>query len=153
MRFLPVLFLAALAQPATALTCAPPSVASSFAIAQDSPLTYVLAAGRLTPLGGTATPVPRDPPLRVHEVRLARLDGHLASRSGFDRPVSLEIAVELICAGPWCADLPEGELLLFLERHGDDYVLLEGPCPRFALTSTPETRAEALACLTGTCPD
>ncbi|TFL18384.1 hypothetical protein [Jannaschia formosa] len=145
---LAALMAATLAQPAAALSCLQPSVASSFGHAQESPLTYVLATGRMTPLPGTARPVPRES-LQVSSVQRARLDGHLASLSGFDRPISVPVQVETYCAGPWCGGVPEGEVLLFLEKRGDTYVLLEGPCPQFALTATPEALDEALACLRG----
>jgi len=147
-RILAAMIAISLAQPVAALSCLRPTVASGFGHAQDSSLTYVLATGRLTPLPGEAIPVPRDIP-EVTQARPARLDGHVASPGGFDHPVSLPIRVETYCVGPWCGTLPEGKMLFFLEKRGDAHVLLEGPCPRFALSATPEALTQAMDCLTG----
>lgn len=138
-----------LASPAAALSCLRPTVPSSFALAQQSPLTYVMAVGRLTPVPGHAEPVRRDPPMAIEETVRAEFQGRLATLSGFDRPVTLPVSVELVCAGPWCASVPRDEVLLFLEKRGDAYTLLEGPCPRFALAASPEAEAAALSCLRG----
>ncbi|UWQ18210.1 hypothetical protein [Jannaschia sp. M317] len=138
------------AGPALALSCLAPTVQRSFAVAQDSPATYVLAVGMLTPLPGEAAPPdPTDPNQRQGHVLRTRFEGVLASGTGFNVYRLFDVAVEVGCLGPWCGGLPRGETLLFLERRADGHVLTAGPCGQFAFAATPEVKTQALACLQG----
>ena len=67
------------------------------------------------------------------------------------RPAAFDITVEVGCAGPWCGAVPQGDedLLFFVERRADANVVVEGPCPRWVLTATPDVVEGALSCLRG----
>lgn len=142
---------AALASPASALSCLRPSVAATFAQADAAEKEYVLAVGRISVLPEEAIPTPGgDPNERQGYTVRARFDGELASPTGFDEAASFPLTVEVECAGPWCGGVPLAErMLVFVERRADENVLVEGPCPFWALQATPEVVAQAEACLRG----
>ena len=145
--------LAALAQPAAALSCLAPSVATSFAAADASEAEYVMAVGRLALLPGQTIPEqPDDPNAREGYSVQARFEGRTATTEGFTQDVTGDVTVEVGCTGAWCGGVPLDRVLVFLERRGDDLVLTEGPCPQFALDATPAREAEAIACATTGCP-
>ncbi|MGB3555192.1 MAG: hypothetical protein WBA25_11195 [Jannaschia sp.] len=147
---LAALLATALAGPAAALSCLAPSVEGSFRAADESDAQYAMAVGTLTPLPGEAIPAPSpDPNQREGYVLQTRFEGNLATLDGFDRPATFDVAVEVECAGAWCGGVPVGAKLLFLERREDGNVLVEGPCPRFALAATPENMSGAVACVRG----
>lgn len=148
--------LAALADPAQALSCLRPTVQASFAAADAAEADYVLAVGRLALFPGVRLP----PPVEEGEAPVpyalrAVFEGHLATLDGFTDPARFDLMVEVDCEGPWCGAVPLGDedLLLFVERRpvGGEVanVLVEGPCPRWALTATPEVVEGAVACLRG----
>ena len=141
----------ALAQPASALSCLRPSVEASFAEASASEASYVLALGRVTLRPGEAIPGTGDDPNdRQGYAVQARFDGMLASPTGFDEAASFPLTVRVDCAGPWCGGVPQAErLLLFVERRDGENLLVEGPCPFWALDASPEVVARAEACIRG----
>ena len=146
-----LLLAAGLAQPASALSCLRPSVPQTFAVASASEASYVLAVGRIALMPGEAIPSTGDDPnAREGYTVRARLDGHLASPTGFDAPASFPLDVQVDCAGAWCGGVPLAErMLVFVERREDANVLVEGPCPFWAFKASPEVVAEAEACLRG----
>lgn len=148
---LAALLAATIAQPASALSCLRPSVQASFAQASAAEAQYVLAVGRVSLLPGETIPTTGDDPndRQGYTVR-ARFDGHLASATGFDENASFPLSVQVDCAGAWCGGVPVAErLLLFVERREGQNVLVEGPCPFWALQASPEVVAQAEACLRG----
>ena len=140
----------ALAGQANALSCLRPSVQSSFRTADASEAAYVLAIGRVQPLPGEEIAPADDTPndRKGYSVR-TRFDGRIADAAGFETEASFPLTVEVECAGPWCGGVPLDRNILFVERRGEEIVLVEGPCPLFALDATPEAEAAALSCLRG----
>ena len=148
---LAALLATALAGPADALSCLRPSVAQTFTEASAAEAQYVLAVGRVSLMPGETIPSTGDDPndRRGYAVE-ARFDGVLASPTGFDDDAAFPLTVEVECAGAWCGAVPLAErVLAFVERRGDRNVLVEGPCPFWALRATPEVVAQAEACLRG----
>ncbi|WP_299838597.1 hypothetical protein [uncultured Jannaschia sp.] len=140
----------ALAGQASALSCLRPSVQSSFQAADTSEADYVLAIGRVQPLPGEEiAPADDTPNDRKGYSARTRFDGEIAGADGFDTTVSFPLTVEVECAGHWCGGVPLDRNIMFVERRGEENVLIEGPCPRFALDATPEAEADVLACLRG----
>lgn len=141
----------ALAGQASALSCLRASVPQTFAEAASAQAQYVLAVGRISLLPGQAIPSTGDDPnARQGYAVEARFDGKLASPTGFDADASFPLTVEVHCAGAWCGGVPVAErMLIFVERRDGTNVLVEGPCRFWALGATPETVAQAEACLRG----
>lgn len=140
-----------LAHPAAALSCLRPSVQATFAAASEAEAQYVLAVGRITLLPGETIPsTGEDPNARKGYTVRAQLVGELASATGFDEPASFPLDVQVDCAGAWCGGVPVVErMLVFVERRDGRNLLVEGPCPLWALRATPEVVAQAEACLRG----
>lgn len=134
---------------AVALSCAAPTVEASFAAADAADAQYALAVGKITLLPGWGIPErdANDPEPKGYIVK-ARFDGNLASTTGFDSQAAFPLTVEVICVTNVCGAVPQEEVLVFVERREGENVLVEGPCPRFALPATPEIQAEAIACVT-----
>lgn len=145
-----VLLSTALAGQAQALSCLRPSVQSSFAQASEAEAQYMLAVGRLQLLPDEKIPAVGDDPndRKGYSVQ-TRFDGRLAAADGFTEEASFPLTVEVGCAGAWCGGVPLDRMLIFVERREGANVLVEGPCPQFALTATPEVVEGALACLRG----
>ncbi|MCK0168657.1 hypothetical protein MWU52_13945 [Jannaschia sp. S6380] len=148
---LAVLLSTALASPAAALSCLRPSVQASYQAADAAEAQYVLSVGRLQLLPGETIPdtTGTDPNDRQGYTVRTRFDGKLADAGGFGTDAAFPVTVEVECAGAWCGGVPLDRVLLFLERRGEENVLVQGPCPRFALSATPEVVAGAAACLKG----
>ncbi|WP_299817894.1 hypothetical protein [uncultured Jannaschia sp.] len=139
-----------IAAPASALSCLRPSVQASFQAAEASDADYVLVIGRIQPLPGEEiAPADDTPNDREGYAVRARFEGEVAGADGFGTQASFPLMVEVECAGPWCGGVPLDRNILFVERRGDENVLVEGPCPRFALDATPEAEAAVLSCLRG----
>jgi len=135
---------------AEALSCLRPSVESSFTTAQASSHEYVMAVGSVILAPGQQVPDAVGENVRSDVTLDARFTGDLASAGGFVTPADMPLALDLTCAGPWCATPPAGEVLAFIQRDADGgHRLTLGPCPQFALGVQDDTRARALACLRG----
>ncbi|MEL6585190.1 MAG: hypothetical protein AAFY65_09935 [Pseudomonadota bacterium] len=142
-------FVAGIGQ-AQALSCLAPSVQTSFTAASDAEESYVMAVGRLTPLPGETPPEqPADPNDRKGYTLQTQFDGNLATLDGFTDASRFFVTVEVVCAGPWCGAVPSDEMLFFIERRGDQNVLVEGPCPQYALPATEQVVDGAMSCVTG----
>ncbi|WP_281826448.1 hypothetical protein [Jannaschia rubra] len=140
----------AMAGQANALSCLRPSVQRSFATASESDAQYVLAVGRIRLLPGEKVPsTGSDPNARQGYSVKARFDGKLAAADGFTEDAAFPLTVQVECAGAWCGGVPLDRVLAFIERRGEENVLVESPCPAFALSARPETIAAAEACLSG----
>ena len=140
----------ALAGQAQALSCMAPSFASSFKTANEADASYVLVLGQLEPLPGETIPEDQGvgPNDREGYSVQVRFEGKMATPTGFDHDVSFPLTVEVTCAGPWCGGVPRDRIIAFVERRGEENILVEGPCPRFALSANPERVAAAESCVT-----
>lgn len=122
---------AGLSGPVHALSCLRPDVVTAYEAAEARAEGFVAALGRFT----DARP-PADRPGEGEPYSFpARFTGHLATRGGFDRPVDLEVTVEIACIVAWCGPEPsEDEVLVFL-RLGEDggHVFESQPCETFLI--------------------
>lgn len=133
--------------PALALSCLRPTVADSYAAADASDAAYLLVLGRIDLLPGQ-TPRSFDGRRGGEDYTLqAYLTGTQGGTDGFRRAVAFPLTLEIGCAGPWCGSVPDGKVLMFVERRGGEHVLELGACPQFALSATPEIVARASQCL------
>jgi len=150
--FAAALMSTAIAGEASALSCIAPTVQGSFKQANESEAQYVMAVGRIQLLPGETVPSTGDDPnnRQGYSVK-TRFDGKLASATGFDQDASFPLTVEVGCIGAWCGGVPLDRMLVFVERRDSENVLVEGPCPLFALKATPAVITDAEACLTGNC--
>ncbi|MFV1496994.1 hypothetical protein VWZ88_09485 [Phaeobacter sp. JH20_36] len=152
--FLPVALLSALAGPASALSCLPWGPSDAYLEAVKSDKNYVVVEGKLS-FDETALPKPpQDNPNDAPPRSLipARINGKVMTPDGFSKDVDLDITLELLCFGPWCAGAADGvDYLAFLEQRAGDYVLRMDPCGGFGFGGTDgAAREEVLACHAGT---
>ncbi len=116
--------------PASALSCRPPSVTTSFEQAQQSPDSYVVVHGRLTVderLMPRAEGKGRSGPKRT--LIPAAIMGRSLSQAGFKLPFERKITLEVACFGPWCGDIASGtDVLAFLRQEAHGYALMITPC-------------------------
>ena len=135
---------------AQALSCQRPSVQATFRQANEAEVQYVMAVGRLQLLPGEKVPgTGDDPNARQGYSVETRFDGKLAAADGFTEDASFPVRVEVGCAGPWCGGVPLDRVLVFIERREGANVLVEGPCPWFALDATPAVIEGAMSCIRG----
>lgn len=140
------------AQPAFALSCLRPSIEQSFAVADAAPEQYVLGLGTLSVPGASGLPPAVSGDQNPQDIKVeGRFTGRLASANGFDHSGDMPVELHITCAGPWCGGVPDGEVLVFLERGDGLHHLTLGPCPQFALSKDDTTEARALSCLAGEC--
>lgn len=150
MRLLAV-FLILLSGPALALSCIEPSSERSYEAASKSPISYMVLLGefafddqQLANIDG----VENDPkPKRV----VATFSGQALTKDGFRNVAPMQVALQQICAGPWCGGLLADEpVLTFVQRTPAGPVLELEPCPIWTL---PPTEADTIqACfLEGGC--
>jgi len=113
-----------------ALSCLRPSIEGSFIEHRDAEEQYILVSGSLTNKrnvvlgpeiqGGTGA---------RSENFNATFVGHQATRSGFDRPIEINVAVSSTCAGPWCGTVNLNiPMITFLEVTPYGHRLTDGPC-------------------------
>ncbi|SFJ65638.1 hypothetical protein [Jannaschia pohangensis] len=140
----------AIAGQASALSCLRADVARTFATANEAEAQYVIAVGTMRLLPGESIPEQAGDPNEKQGYSVkTRFDGRLAALDGFTQDAAFPLTVEVECAGPWCGGVPVNRVLVFIERRGDENVLVEGPCPQFAIPATTETLDSALSCLRG----
>lgn len=121
-------------QMAFALSCLPYSVESAFVQADEAEASYVVVRGSLSfdprklpkvdlERQGDTPPMTRIP---------AKLTGKSLSKDGFVLPFDREVTLAVACFGPWCAQVPhKTEVLAFVERGADGYVIATNPCGGF----------------------
>lgn len=146
---------------AQALSCLKPSVENSFNGWADSPDTYYIGKGTLTPL----SPLPRIPDAGsasngadTSNLRAVyRFDGEMIGLAG-NTPISHVVWVRASCAGPWCGGFPSGGtsgILAF--KHLPDYTLEAsfGPCGGDLFKDRDgSVEAKVRSCMAaGRCPD
>lgn len=117
-----------MASQAQALSCMRPDVARAFDWASQAEESYVVLLGRLDfEAPATRRGRPNDPQ-DLHVA--ARFTGQSLGVSGFSATAPLDVSLAFTCAGPWCGSMTpsRGDVLAFVERSADGYVLNVGPC-------------------------
>jgi hypothetical protein len=153
MRFEAVLAVCiAAAQPAYALSCAPPDIARDFVYAAQSDDTYIVVKGNLF-FDETALP-DRTDQRNARARDNVDVEGWLAglslTRDGFTKPFERDVILRVSCLGPWCGGTANGEHLAFLKQEDRQWVMQIGPCPGMTyLEPTQEQEQKALACFRG----
>lgn len=147
------------AGPASALSCAAPTVAGAYATAAESPEDYVIAVGRLNLAGPSNPPqgaVTRgdDPGQIVGYTQPARFEGEFFTGEGFDAPREVPVTVDVTCVAAWCGRARAVDYGLFFFRVAEGgYVLQEGACPQFTFADThPGMLEEVVNCHQRSCP-
>jgi hypothetical protein len=147
------LALAALAAPASALSCRPWTPVDAYLAAANASARYAVVQGHLKfderRLPKVNWDRQGDTPPRT-EIP-ARFTGKMLSRSGFDRPFSADVTLEVLCYGPWCASAVNGgDYLAFLEERGGRHVLQVNPCGGFGFSvNSRKVQRQILACHRG----
>jgi len=135
---------------ASALSCMQADVARTFEVANSADEQYVIAVGTIRLLPGEKIPQQTGDPNEKQGYSVkASFAGRLAALDGFTQDATFPLTVEVTCAGPWCGGVPLTRVLAFIERRDGENVLVEGPCPQFAVPATDENTAAALSCLRG----
>lgn len=133
-----IAFVAALvaAGPASALSCAVPSIMDTYAFAAESPVNYALGVGSLD-LIGQSTPPEGTVALNgdINDMQgytqPARFTGMQFTSWGFNQPWTENVLVEVTCVVAWCGQAQQIDNALFFFRQNADgtYTLEIGPCP------------------------
>lgn len=146
-----------LADPALALSCMRPDAVRMFEYARDSVDIYYVIRGRVTPVRAYKVPeVDFDAPASDRDVFTetpVQISGVGLSARGFSVPVEISAIVRLSCLSVWCAGPPaDGELLMIVEKSGNDLVLEIGPCGGTAIPWDRASEERLLQChLSDTC--
>ncbi|WP_163848654.1 hypothetical protein [Pseudooceanicola aestuarii] len=119
-----------LAGQAQALSCMRPDAARSYTRAAEAAEPYVVLLGTLTHQSGPLPERDLSDPDPEERSFAARFEGHALAKRGFSTRFATPLTLELTCAGPWCAGLPEqeGEVLAFVEQRAEGYHLRLDPC-------------------------
>lgn len=145
--------------PASALSCAAPSVVQAYRYADESPVNYAIAVGSLTASGpsnppGGAVPINGDLNEMAGYVQPAFFVGNFFDGSGFNLARQVNVTVEVSCLGPWCGGFEDvGYGLIFLRRNDDgSYVLEAGPCPGEVFANPTQTQIQqVITCYNSGC--
>lgn len=145
---------------ALALSCLPPSLERSFEQWRDSPDTYYLVSGTLTP-AAPLPPVPKFGDLNGGIVDTSNLRGVYRVQGEViyaqqSIPIDHYIWVRVSCAGPWCGNFPSAGTagVIALKQLPDQTLELStGPCPGDVFPQNGgQTKARLQQCLTSGCP-
>ncbi|MEM9435899.1 MAG: hypothetical protein AAGA15_02575 [Pseudomonadota bacterium] len=148
-------FVSLAASQAAALSCLPTDVATSYRQADAAEEEFVIALGRFSFDAMALKPLPPandTPPSR--EVT-ARFTGGLFTGRNFSFETEVDVTIEALCHGPWCASMvPEVESLAFIERQGDTYALTISPCGGRLFSEPAQAQLDQIvACHSGgSCP-
>ena len=137
--------LLALTGPVQALSCLPPDPVTSFAMASESALPYLVLTGDLTAPPATGTTEQR--PVST----TAQLTGFGLATDGFTVPFDGDVVLQVTCAGPWCGALPaSGPIMAFARIDGPVPVIEMSACGGW-LFSDPDqaTLARMADCING----
>ena len=135
---------------ASALSCMRPDVARSFQWAAEADESYVVLLGQFDFDAPRQSNSDRNAPKTASVP--AQFNGQSLGANGFQANAPLDVTLEFSCAGPWCGSLPDtGEdILAFVERGPDGYVLTVGPCYGTAFVSPSESDVQRVeACMRG----
>ena len=134
---------------ASALSCLRPEIDALWTRATEGEARYTVALGRLD---FNAASLPQTGDARPRPVYLpARFTGNGLTQQGFDAPMSLNVALEVRCIGPWCGSATPGqELVAFLRQQPDGWVVELAPCGGMVWPEPDAAvRARLLACMQG----
>jgi hypothetical protein len=147
------------AGPATALSCAQPTVANTYTYAAQSPADYVIGVGSLSLTG------PSNPPEgavaqggdindMVGYTQPAQFAGELFTGQGFDNSTVLSVTVNVSCIAAWCGSAQSvADGLHFFRVVNGAYILDEGACPGNVFHDAhPGMLEEVVQCYAGSCP-
>jgi len=135
-----------------ALSCIRPTIEGSYQFHADATEKYILVSGQLTKKRNVVRgPKTQNGIGARSENFTATFVGHQATRSGFDRPLKITVAISATCAGPWCGsvniDIP---MITFFEVTSYGHNLSEGPCGGSVFYNpTKEQTNSVLQCLRG----
>lgn len=136
---------------AFALSCLPWGVTDAFLQADAAEEGYVVVLGQLDFDAGALPEVNLDrqdetPPLtRIP----AQFEGAALVRGAANVPFAVPVVLEVACFGPWCPQPRPGEVLAFLRKDGEAFVLDDNPCGGFLFTAEEGLVAQARQCLAG----
>jgi len=151
MRIVLILALFFASGPALALSCMRPDVARSYQNAAQAEDIYVVVRGRLTFDEGKL-PKSDGTAQGPETVTIpARFDGKALSKVGFETAFARDITLEVVCFGPWCGGAKSGvPYLAFLEKRGEDYVMVADPCGSWAFSEPSEEQVNQVeSCMAG----
>ena len=139
------------ASTAAALSCVPASVQMSYTQAAEAEAAYVILRGRFD---FAAADLPRravendNPPDTFVQ---SRFTGRYFDGDSFDKRWSGPVTINARCFGPWCSHMePGGDVLAFVERTEDGYLLSLSPCGGAIFDSPTPAQLEAVrACHSG----
>lgn len=140
------------AQQAVALSCLRPTIESAFMTHSEAAETYILVLGELVNKrnvipgrGETETEIAGG------ESYVATFTGYQSTRSGFDKPIEVPVAVKGTCLASWCGGVnADVEMITFLEKTPFGYTLKEGPCGGTVFYNPDkDMKRRALRCLRG----
>ena len=124
------------ASQASALSCLPTDAAHMYQRVADSEESYYIVHGTLdpnTPIVVPAVNANGEPTNDKSAITRTRISGQSLSAGGFDRPIDLEVEVEVSCISIWCGGAPSGEVIAALRLTDAAPVLEIGPCGGFLL--------------------
>lgn len=146
------------AGPASALSCAYPTVESAYLQAAESPVDYVIGVGQLTLTGQStppegATALNGDINQMVGYTQPAFFYGEFFTGSGFDASRQVPVTVDVTCIAAWCGAAQEVDYgMFFLRVENGNYVLQENACVGLRFSDAhPGMLEEVLSCHQGTC--
>lgn len=155
-----IAFVAAIvaAGPASALSCAYPTVESAYLQAAESPVDYVIAVGQLSLTGQSNPPEGAvaqggDINQMVGYTQPARFSGDFFTGSDFDSTRTVPVTVDVTCISAWCGQAREVDYgLFFFSVSNGNYVLTESACPGDAFPDAhPGMLEEVITCHQGSC--
>lgn len=151
MRLLAVLF-ALLPLPAFALSCLPHGVTDAYIAAAEATEGYVPVVGELSFDAGLV------PKMDLSNQQYtpgdtyipAQFKGRALDVRGVDRLFATDVVLHVQCAGPWCPNPQPGEVLAFLRRTPQSFVLNTNACGGFLFVQPTEPQVRQLEdCLSG----
>ncbi len=142
-----------IASDAAALSCVQPTIADSFARAENMPEVVYLLKGTLTfderllpetdmlNEGWTPSPI------------AARFEGFALNTNGFTTPYNRAVSLQTLCVGPWCGGAASGEeAIIFAKVVGPDLVIEAPACGGTIFYNvTRDMEQQAVACMNGDC--
>lgn len=145
--------------PASALSCAVPTVAGAYTAAAQSPADYVIAVGSLQ-LTGPSTPPEGavaqggDINQMIGYTQPAQFRGEVFTGRAFDAPRDVPVTVDVTCIAAWCGVARDvADALFFFRVERGAYVLTESACPGFVFDQAhPGMLDEVINCHQGHCP-
>lgn len=130
-----------LATPAFSLSCSPPDPVSDYKFAEDSPVRWGIAVGRLNFDPGRVPVVDwerqNDVPPST-DIR-AQFVGQSIDAGGFVKPFQANVTLRVNCVGPWCASPQNGaRYLAFIKHEKGKRVINANPCGSMLYINPPK---------------